>query len=702
MSSKEVEVGEDLRARPELSERAVLDVLPRAIAVASVDGRIVRWNRQAEALYGWTEAEVLGRPMVELLASDRASVGDIVERAYGGESWEGELSVLRRDRDTVVAYTFFAPVLGDDGAVVAVVAASEDVTARTRFEQRIAEVSAHFELALDAGELGTWRWDMSTGETRWDERLEALFGLEPGSFAGTFDAYVACLHPDDAAQVLATVEQALEQRARYTVEHRVVWPDGSVHWMQGKGQVTLDSSGEPSGTMGCVMDITEQVQAAHERQQALERAQLAAESARLSSERLSFLAQINDALSASTTQRDVMINVTHAAVPRLGDWCTIYVMSPDATTPLVEIAHTDPDRLAYVKAFQERFPYDPDSATGIAEVMRTGRSQFYPDINEDLLTRPAVSEEAREIVRALALRSAIAVPLIKRGRVIGAMQFVNAEASRKYSAEDVTLAEAVASRIASTLENRRLAEQQRSIAMTLQESLLPDTLPAIAGLDVAVRYWAAGEASTVGGDFYDGFEVDDRWVFVIGDVCGTGPRAAAITGLSRHTIRAAAWAGAEPADVLRQVNRAVLRSNQSTFVTVLYCTLARAQDGFELTVTSGGHPLPILRRADGTVETIGAPGRLLGILEESKSTTCVTRLLAGDALVLYTDGITDVRPPHALTAEDMEEIVARAASAELGAEDIADNLGRAIDREVSFAQRNDDIALLVLELRDRP
>src|SRR6185436_11185870 len=89
MSSKEVEVGEDSVARPELSERAVLDVLPRAIAVASVDGRIVRWNRQAEALYGWTEAEVLGRPMVELLASDRASVGDIVERAYGGESWEG-------------------------------------------------------------------------------------------------------------------------------------------------------------------------------------------------------------------------------------------------------------------------------------------------------------------------------------------------------------------------------------------------------------------------------------------------------------------------------------------------------------------------------------------------------------------------------------------------------------------------------------
>jgi serine phosphatase RsbU (regulator of sigma subunit) len=366
----------------------------------------------------------------------------------------------------------------------------------------------------------------------------------------------------------------------------------------------------------------------------------------------------------------------------------------------MEIAHVDPEQVAYVKALQERFPYDPAATTGIPQIIRSGRSEFYPNIDEQVLADADTTDEARDVVRSLALRSAIAVPLAKGGRVFGALQFVNSDSSRAYTTDDLALATAVASRIASTLENRRLAEQQRVIASTLQASLLPDTLPAIPGLDVAVRYWAAGEATTVGGDFYDVFEIAERqWAIVIGDACGTGPQAASLTGLARHTIRAAAWNDAPPDDVLRQLNHAIQRSGRETFCTALYCTLSPSADGFQLTVTAGGHPLPIVRRADGRIETIGEPGTLLGAMLNSRSTTTSTELRADETIVLYTDGITDVRPPHGLSPQDMEAMIGESATRGHTADRIASELGLAVDRHLSFAERDDDIAILVLKVR---
>lgn len=405
-------------------------------------------------------------------------------------------------------------------------------------------------------------------------------------------------------------------------------------------------------------------------------------------------------LAVSATRADVMRNVAQAAVPMLGDWCSIYVLKDgDGRNPDVEIAHADPSRTDYITALQEQFPYDPDATSGIPKVIRSGEIQFYPRIDEQVLADADTTDEVRDVIRSLALGSAIAVPLVKQRRVIGALQFVNDRTSRSYTDDDVTLARAVASRVASTLENRRLTEQQEIIATTLQASLLPDALPDIPGLDTAVRYWAAGEVSVVGGDFYDLFEVGNHWAAVIGDVCGTGPIAASLTALARHTIRAAAWNGADPDDVLRQLNHAVRRSGRQTFCTALYCTLRRSGEGFVFAVAAGGHPLPVVHRAPGESETIGEPGSLLGVLDQSHSTTVETELRPGDTVVLYTDGITDVRPPHALSAEDMEHLIARAAAEATTAEEVATNLGNRIDAHLPFTRRNDDIALLTLKVR---
>ncbi len=567
-------------------------------------------------------------------------------------------------------------------------------------EQDAAALAEHLALALDAGGLGTWRWDISSGRVQWDERLEALFGFAPGEFDGTFDGYTQRLHPDDAPDVLRTVQEAVEGKQPYVVRHRAVWPDGTVRWLEGKGTVMCDEVGAVTGTIGCVADVTAQFLVAEERERSVAAALEAAELERISAERLAFLGQINDVLTSATSPAEVMQGVTRAAVPTLGEWCSIFVLPDDGSAiPRVEFAHADPSMVEYARELQKRFPYDPDASTGVPRVIRTGESEFYREIDEQMIAEADATEEARDVVRSLRLRSAIAVPLEKQGRVIGALQFVNTESSRVYTDQDLALAHAVASRVTSTLENRRLAEHQRVIATTLQESLLPNSLPVVPGADLTVRYWAAGEGTEVGGDFYDAFEVGpDHWAVVIGDVCGTGPRAAALTGLARHTIRAAAWNGASGEQVLQQLNHAVVQSERSTFCTVAYCDLRRVDSGFVLAVTAGGHPLPILRRSDGTDERLGVPGTLIGAFEVSESTTTTTTLGAGDTVVLYTDGVTDLAPPHDLTPEEFQAMAVTAAAQGATADAVAANLRAAIETKLPLAERNDDIALLVIRV----
>jgi serine phosphatase RsbU (regulator of sigma subunit) len=310
------------------------------------------------------------------------------------------------------------------------------------------------------------------------------------------------------------------------------------------------------------------------------------------------------------------------------------------------------------------------------------------------------SDEEREIVRNLVLRSSVAVPLIKRGRVLGGLQLVMSNSRRRYTEADLTLTMAVAARIASSLENLRLSEEQRAIASALQSSLLPPELPDIPGVDVAVRYWAAGEGVDVGGDFYDLFRVsEDTWAVVIGDVCGTGPTAAAVTGLARHTIASAAWHGDDHVTVLRNLNRAIReRSAAERFCTAVFGTLRSTPNETTFSFACGGHPLPIVAKADGSVAPFGEYGSLIGVFDDIDVTTTALVLGPGDTVVLYTDGVTDVAPPHGLTTEEFAAMVGRAAAEASSAEELADRLRAELSVILPISERNDDIALLILRL----
>ncbi len=685
-----------------VDRRAVIDALPRAVVVTDAAGVILLWNEAAELMYGWPEEDVLGRSVLDVLAppDDLRSNREHLAFVAQGNSRRGDRTVVRRDGTSIRVLTFARPLLDESGAVVAMVGASEDVTDLRLAEQRTRNLTEHFSLALRAGGLGTWRWDISSGTTVWDERLEALFGLAPGQFDGTFDSYIARLHPDDRDGVLQEVDEAVRSASTYRVEHRVVWPDGSVRWIVGAGGATVDEHGAVTGTIGCAMDVTDRVAQDLERQHLAAVAEEAAERERVQRERLEFLAAINDALNAASSVREIMVNVTATAVPRLGDWCSIHVLPrKDALIPDVEIAHTDPKMVTYAHQLRERFPYNPHAPTGVATVIRTGETAFYPDITDDVMTDLDATDEAREIINHLALRSAITVPLVKRDRILGAMQFVMSSSSRRYTGDDVALAQTVAGRIASSLDNHRLNEQQRLIAQTLQRSLLPASLPDIPSVEIAVRYWPAGEATEVGGDFYDVFalEAERSWGVVIGDVCGTGPAAAALTGLARHSIRDSAWHDDTPVDVLGSLNRAVRRSGSDSFLTAVYATLDTTSDRPELTITCGGHPLPVHATSRGAT-TIGIPGTLLGVFDEGRFHSTATSLDPGDVVVFYTDGATDVRPPHFLDAAQFTGLVEEATASGGSAEAVADRIHHALEELVSFNLRNDDIALLILRV----
>jgi sigma-B regulation protein RsbU (phosphoserine phosphatase) len=166
-------------------------------------------------------------------------------------------------------------------------------------------------------------------------------------------------------------------------------------------------------------------------------------------------------------------------------------------------------------------------------------------------------------------------------------------------------------------------------------------------------------------------------------------------------VRAAARHGQDHQAVLEWLNEALRFSNRGRFCTALYGTLRPTTEAWELATAAGGHPLPVLARADGTLEVLGRAGTLLGVYDDPRFHVAITSLHVGDTVVLYTDGITDLPPPHGLDVDDVTAIVAAAASAPT-AEEVADAIGAAVTDLLPLEERHDDIAVVVLRVGDAP
>lgn len=259
--------------------------------------------------------------------------------------------------------------------------------------------------------------------------------------------------------------------------------------------------------------------------------------------------------------------------------------------------------------------------------------------------------------------------------------------------------------LAESLED--LLAERAYVARTLQNSLLPPHLPTIPVLDVAAAYVPAGEGNEVGGDFYDCFEINEHeWALVIGDVCGKGAGAAAITALARYTIRALVLQLDSPREILAQLNEAILRQVADfRFCTVLYIRIRETSDGLQATIATGGHPLPLLARADGSVVSVGMPGTLLGVLTNPNISETTIELHAQECLILYTDGIIDATKsgrelgPGELGPEGFVDVVTSNMKSDPSV------LANAITQDalrVQGGQLRDDIAVLVARVKAHP
>lgn len=292
----------------------------------------------------------------------------------------------------------------------------------------------------------------------------------------------------------------------------------------------------------------------------------------------------------------------------------------------------------------------------------------------------------------------VTVAMAVRGRPIGSLTLAN-EGLRPLDPGIGDVAAELAGRIAVAVDHARIYRRQVRLSRILQSSLLPPSLPEIPGMELAACYAAGGAGVDVGGDFYDVVPLDGhRFVLVVGDVCGRGIDAATTASLVRHTIRSAAITDPSPVAVLTHLNDVLLRENDPGRFEPRFCTAVVALvsgDGPAPTVTLavGGHPLPALCRADGRVATVGSPGSLIGAVPDAEVAETRLSLEPGDALVFYTDGVTERRGDDGFYG--VEGLLATLSAASGDARGLAGAVEQAV---LSYAPEppSDDLAVLVL------
>ena len=457
----------------------------------------------------------------------------------------------------------------------------------------------------------------------------------------------------------------------------------------------VEVPGPPMFT-GYLRDITKRKTNEEERQQLLAREQEARAEAETANQRLAFLAAASARMSESLDYRLTLKSLVDLAVPRLADWCFVDVLQEDDAHVRVAMAYADPADADVARELQQPSPLG--ERIGVAHVLKGGHAILVDHYTDDVLSEIGVAEERRELLRRIRPTSHMVVPLLARGRVLGALVLVATRSGRVYTTDDLHLAEELASRAATAIDNARLFQERTHVARTLQKSLLPPNLPEIPGIDLAARYEPAGEGNEVGGDFFDVFRWGRRrWALVIGDVSGKGADAAAVTGLARHTLRAAALAQRSPSAILGVLNEALLTDGpKEKFSTVVFATLEKTDDGVCLTAASGGHPPPLVLRKDGKLEELCSPGTLIGVFKDVELTDQFTYLEPGDLVVFYTDGVTDIPGlEDSKTSLLVEAFLAAAPSND--PRKIADDIVHAAV-EVQDGAPKDDIALLVLRV----
>jgi serine phosphatase RsbU (regulator of sigma subunit) len=381
---------------------------------------------------------------------------------------------------------------------------------------------------------------------------------------------------------------------------------------------------------------------------------------RLQRRRLEILIAASARLDRSLDPAETLRTIANTAVPDLAELCVIDLLAQDGSLASTVAAAVDPAIAAGVERMREEFPLDMRSAHPVATVLAGAAPLLISDLTATgALAQAAQSSEHERFMRDAGYSLAAVFPMIARGRTLGAISFLQLRGYARHDLNLLSVLEDLSGRAALAFDNARLYAERAQVASTLRRSLIPALLPEIPGLELASYFRPSDASSEVGGDFYDVFgDRDDCWL-VVGDVCGKGAEAAALTGFLRHTTAAYARESHSPGNVLSQVNQAMLDHDafNGRFATAVLARIRSVRSQVEVTVALAGHPAALVVRANAQrAHELGERGALLGVFADASIAESTTALEPGDGLALYTDGLPEAHAPARLvTVQEMIE-----------------------------------------------
>ncbi|MFD7686550.1 SpoIIE family protein phosphatase [Streptomyces sp. NPDC059781] len=672
-------------ARGPVRPSGLLDVLRVASVVLDAEGRIVLWSPQAEELFGYGAREALGQYAARIMVHEQHL--DLVVKLFAdvmrtGRSWAGAFPIRRKDGDTRLVEFRNMRLLDARGNVYALGLAVDQSTVR-RLEQDVA-LSTRI---VAQSPIGLAVLDTGLRYVSVNPALEEINGIPAEEHLGRTVREVL---PLVDTEELETGARRVLDTGRPVVDRPMTGrtpadPDEDHAWSVSLYRLE-NALGTVLGVAVSVVDVTEQHRANAETETARRRLAVIADAT----------ARIGTTLDLDRTAGEL----ADVAVPELADAAAVDLLDAVVRGRRSTLGPTEP---AVIRALAVRgvdaasevlaaadppgrvTRYAPDRL--ITECVRTGLPVMVPRTKDEDLARIARSPEAAALLARAGVHSYLAVPLIARGEVLGALDLTRTRNPLPFDEDDLLLARELASRAAVQIDNARWYQNARGTALTLQRSLLPSHPSVTGGLEVASRYQPAGATSEVGGDWFDVIPLeDDRTALVVGDVMGSGIPAAATMGRLRTATHTLASLGLDPAVLLEHLDRITGGLDQA-IATCVYAV--HDPRGRRCTIANAGHLPPVRVRAGHAPELLDLPtGVPLGVGGVAFSTTTV-ELEPGDLLVLYTDGLVETRR-HPLD-ERLDRLLALLDHPGDSLEELCDLLLRTLHEPDNF----DDVALLI-------
>jgi len=426
----------DRRRAQEESARlaAIVASSQDAIFSKAMDGTVLTWNAAAERLYGYTATEMVGRPVTLLAPPDRADeIPEIMRRLARGEQVKS-LETVRRRKDGVLldVLVSISPLVDADGTVVGASTIARDISRRKHADAALRASEARYRRLIDTAEEGIWLLDPAGVTTYLNERMAAMLGHPAAEVLGR--PFTDFVHPDaraDAAALLARRREGSPERH----DLRLVRADGSGLWALVSLSPVPEEEGAWSGVLAMVTDVTER---------------------RRAEESVRFLAEASRVLAQSLEHATVLHEIAQLAVPRLADYCVVALADGDGEPPSIFAAHDDPAKLPVLREVADRYARDPAPGGLIRHVLDTGEPALAEELTPEQVRASGADDEGVRLTLELAPRSVLAVPLRVDDRRGGLILLATAHSGRRYGRGDLEMAEELARRAATALENARL------------------------------------------------------------------------------------------------------------------------------------------------------------------------------------------------------------------------------------------------------